>query len=94
MFHFYDPDNVESIILFANMSSCSNSVLQTVERSGNYYITVFPVRGESGIADSQVSHAEELIVGNSESPVSTSSSGIYATFPRGKIINAQAKCQT
>jgi hypothetical protein len=75
IFQFNDPENVESIIkLFVKSGSCSSSVLWTAERSGNYCITVFPVRGESGIANSQVSHAEELLVGDSESPVSTSSS--------------------
>jgi hypothetical protein len=75
IFQFKDPENVESIIaLFARSGSCSNSVLWTVERSGNYCITVFPVRGKSGIADSQVSHAEELLVGDSKSPVLMSSS--------------------
>jgi hypothetical protein len=84
IFQFNDPENVDSIIkLFVRSGSCSNSVLWTVERSGNYCITVFPVWVENGIADSLISHAEELFVGGTES--TSSSPKQEHVFPRGKL---------
>jgi hypothetical protein len=92
IFQFNDPKNAESMLeLFVRKSSCSNSVLQTVRRSGNYCITVFPARGESGIADSRVSHREEVFVGYSSSTTSPSPSGTEATHVKGKHTAEQLK---
>jgi hypothetical protein len=87
IFQFNNPENVESMLeLLVKTNSCSNSVLQTVERSGNYCITVFPVRGESGIADSQVSHREEIFIGNSSSIESSPSISGGITCKRCQIM--------
>jgi hypothetical protein len=85
MFQFNDPESISK--LFVRKSSCFNSVLQTVERSGNYCITVFPLRVESGIADSQVSHREEVFIIHSTSPMSTPSSGTEALHMKGDTMN-------
>lgn len=73
IFQRNDPRNAGSLFkVSVYTGSCSNTVVHRVEGSGTYGVSVFPIRGNQGIVTSYVSFFQEILVGNTSSPSTTS----------------------